>query len=248
MGNLLLLNSFAYHGLDNAVWSLAHELKISLIMPLLAWFVRQRWGFSLAFSFLFSLAAAALPQPAWLTLTLDYRDTIQYIYLFAIGAAIACHADDIQSWADTRNGAWQTWLLLALGSILFFSTSAMMPGDLVGCGAGLIVLFCVSSPAAARALCHPALLWLGRVSFSLYLVHLPVLLTLMYTLHNVAPVWLILIGVLPLSLLVAEAMTKVIERPSMKAARMLANRIDASRQKDRRLATNSPLGSGSVAQ
>ncbi|MEO2169895.1 MAG: acyltransferase family protein, partial [bacterium] len=70
---------------------------------------------------------------------------------------------------------------------------------------------------------------LGRISYSLYLVHFPILLVLAP--HLVVPGWpwlsllAILLGVVTTSLIVGDLAWRVVERPSMHLGRWLAKRI-----------------------
>lgn len=63
--------------------------------------------------------------------------------------------------------------------------------------------------------------WLGRVSFSLYLVHIPILLALQRLFSGrEAPMWSALIG-LPASLMAAEVLFRLAERPAIELSRKL---------------------------
>ena len=62
---------------------------------------------------------------------------------------------------------------------------------------------------------------LGRISYSLYLVHLVILLTLMNVLNGVVSPYWILAGTVGLSLLMAGAFYHYLERPSIWLVRYL---------------------------
>ena len=67
--------------------------------------------------------------------------------------------------------------------------------------------------------------WLGRVSYSLYLTHTVVLLSLVHALHGIVGHEWIVLAVLPLSLVVAGLYWRAVENPSMKLGRYLARRL-----------------------
>ena len=70
-----------------------------------------------------------------------------------------------------------------------------------------------------RVLRHPALRFLGTVSFSLYLVHIPVLAALQHGLHGrLSPAAICAVGVLA-SLLAAWVFYRTVERPAHRLAR-----------------------------
>ena len=70
--------------------------------------------------------------------------------------------------------------------------------------------------------------WLGKISFSLYLVHEPIVVS-MTLLVGPAPFLLVLILALPASLLVAAAFYRLIEVPALRLSRELGRRMQRSR-------------------
>ena len=72
----------------------------------------------------------------------------------------------------------------------------------------------------------PVLQWLGRISYSLYLTHLIVLLTTYYTLGGLMPPQMLslFLGV-PLALVVAELFTRLVDAPSIRLSRRLARLV-----------------------
>ena len=68
----------------------------------------------------------------------------------------------------------------------------------------------------------PALQWLGRVSFSLYLVHVPVALALAYALHGTLPAAAIAALTVVLALPAAAVFYVAVERPSLLLSRRAA--------------------------
>jgi peptidoglycan/LPS O-acetylase OafA/YrhL len=68
--------------------------------------------------------------------------------------------------------------------------------------------------------------WLGRVSFSLYLVHMPILATLTFVLGD-DRWWLVAILTLPLALLAAWGFNRIVERPSHRLARAITGAVSA---------------------
>ena len=70
-----------------------------------------------------------------------------------------------------------------------------------------------------------AMRWLGRRSFSLYLVHEPIVVTVAYLLGATRNAALVLVTGLPVSLLVAEVFGRVCEVPSHRLAQRVGSRF-----------------------
>jgi peptidoglycan/LPS O-acetylase OafA/YrhL len=67
--------------------------------------------------------------------------------------------------------------------------------------------------------------WLGSVSYSLYLLHVPILLVVSLVLYRRVPNGVMLATFLVLSLLAAGAFHRWIELPSIRLGRALANHV-----------------------
>ena len=100
------------------------------------------------------------------------------------------------------------------------AVAAASPSDLgfIAASAALIVL--ARGPGRLpRALAAPALLRLGRISFSLYLVHMPVLAATLHATAGWLPPWAALAAGVPLSLLAAAAFHAAVEAPAQRLSR-----------------------------
>jgi peptidoglycan/LPS O-acetylase OafA/YrhL len=149
--------------------------------------------------------------------------TIRYVTFFVFGILVASRfeflAGAITRYAWSVNYLWLTALLLL--------AVPYTKGYLEFCyalGAFILLTLCVESTRAHRLLRHSALQWLGKVSYSLYLVHLVVLLSAVYLLHDLLPIWAILLLALVGSLLAAELLNRAVELPSNEIGKRLAAR------------------------
>jgi peptidoglycan/LPS O-acetylase OafA/YrhL len=89
------------------------------------------------------------------------------------------------------------------------------------------LVFCaIAAAPVRRALTKPAPQWLGRVSFSLYLTHLPILVVLCYLFGDSNWLLVALVGI-PLSLGVAMVFFRSIEAPSHRLAGRIRSFTDA---------------------
>ena len=72
-------------------------------------------------------------------------------------------------------------------------------------------------------------MWLRQISFSLYLVHAPVLVASMVLLHGILPLWAGLVVGIPASPAAAEVMRRLVEVPSRDLARWAERRLSVPR-------------------
>ena len=113
---------------------------------------------------------------------------------------------------------------------------------LAGLGAAGLVVATLGWRTLASLLESPVAQWLGRTSFSLYLMHVPVLTTLVFALGD-ALWWVAALVGVPASLLAGWAFHRAVERPSHRLARRTGravarrttawDRVPASRAADR---------------
>ena len=216
----------ASYGVNNVLWSLRWELAFSVLLPLfvaVAFLVRRRWLLSLCAAFALSLLGL-----------LTNIDALRYLPVFFVGTLMAVRLDAIREWTRRRlrRPHARLWAIaLVVGSLLllvagWLAQPIAAPGTLPGrvftqlavFGAAGLVLAAIGVPFLRRALDSRPSQWLGRVSFSLYLVHVPVLATLSFLLGD-DKWWLVALVTIPLALLVAWGFHLALERPSCRLAR-----------------------------
>jgi peptidoglycan/LPS O-acetylase OafA/YrhL len=95
-------------------------------------------------------------------------------------------------------------------------------------GAILLLISVIGSRRAQEVLEKRPCLWAGRISYSLYLSHLVVLLTLISIFHRLVPISVILVLMIPLALALAEVLFRSLERPAIALGHLLERRIDSS--------------------
>ena len=213
-------------GAITPLWSLRWELIFSLLLPLFVLMVR-RYDYRLvvAMSLLLSFVGVV-----------GGGDAAKYLSMFALGAALSVAVPGLGVARATldrlpRALTWPGGLLALTGAGLLvvslwwpgaMSTTAGMTAvahvlSLVGI-AGIIVLALVWTPFV-RVLESRALQWTAAVSFSLYLVHEPIIKTAAFAFpHSRVAV---VIGV-AVCFGVAAVFARWIERPIHMAARRIA--------------------------
>jgi peptidoglycan/LPS O-acetylase OafA/YrhL len=233
IGNLLREASIlGYTGrpdVNPPLWSLAWEMWFSLLLPVGVIFAvaTRRW----------TLAWVALLLAASTTGYLVGSEPLMYLPAFGLGALLAANRETLQvrSALLTRTrGGTLVWAMIAvLGPVLLvaywlFRPVLTEPWNAITLamrvpGAALIVATVALWPPVQRMLGGRLLAWLGAISFSLYLVHFPIVVTL-GQLFGPAHWWAGALVSIPLSVLLAQAMYRWVELP----AQTLAHRAGAA--------------------
>jgi peptidoglycan/LPS O-acetylase OafA/YrhL len=235
VGHLIMSDRKDLQQLDNAMWSLTHEMRLSILYPLIAWSVLRNWRIATCVGLITSLAAAYIDNRHYLTIFgLHPAATLQYLFLFTAGAATCLTVDAIRQRIARLHKAWialaSCCSLVAITSPLNNSTVA------IGCGsvAALVLVALAASGQLDVVLLHRIPTWLGRISYSLYLLHLIVLLSLVHLFAGKVPLLIILGATVGLSLALAEVMYRLIERPSINLGKTLAATFSAVSDAGRR--------------
>jgi peptidoglycan/LPS O-acetylase OafA/YrhL len=212
---------------DNVLWSLRWEIIFSVLLPvfvLAAILIRRSWiAFGLA---MVACVALTIGDPV-------HADAAFYLPVFMMGTLMASRLEAIQEWGARRSrrfwiAALSTSLFFMVASQIFsFAASPSSVGggllwSLVGAGAGGIILCAIGFDSVRNFLNAKVSQFLGKISFSLYLIHVPIIATLAFVLGD-AQWWLVGIIGLPLSLGAATVFHKYVEVPSMN----LAHRVGA---------------------
>jgi peptidoglycan/LPS O-acetylase OafA/YrhL len=230
----LMLGQKQYNFVDNPIWSLVHEMRYSLIFPMIMWVVIRMGGWSLAAgSFALSLAAMGALSLAGDNWALD---SLQYAFLFVTGATLAKYRIEITAWYRSLPPSLR--IAIGLTSVLLLSTHGLAHAGIrliralasvaPHIGAVLLLVSVLGSKRVQAVLEAKPCLWAGRVSYSLYLSHVVLLLTLVWVLHRFVSIYVILLAVPPLALVLAGALYKLLEEPAINLGRRLEERIDAA--------------------
>jgi peptidoglycan/LPS O-acetylase OafA/YrhL len=240
-------------GNNPVLWSLTMEVIFSLALPLYIAFVRF------------------LPKLNWLKLALllgllafssHTPESLQFfVPVFGLGVLMAAEYDRIRAWGHRIRSDFHgnsSWWILGVGSLLLLNsrwTTYLMTTDpkrlaimlpLAAClsilGACLAIFMALEGPWR-KVLERPALSWLGTRSFSLYLVHAPIIVSAGVVLgQRVSAITLVALA-LPVSLVVAELFHRAVERPGQyvsRAVERLIGRIRTSRPGTTRPGTTRP--------
>jgi peptidoglycan/LPS O-acetylase OafA/YrhL len=209
-------------------WTLVIELKMSLLVPFLILMTARSSWWLLAFSAAF----------------IGIFDGTIYLVHFAVGIALARHHSRLATLSRRLPLAAKA-AILAVGLLLMtlqhpflelqqgLSSRANLGWMAIGCGAWLFVLS--GSAWADRVLCLPALRFLGRVSYSFFILHVTVLMTatpfVVAGLNRIGVAGLAayaasFVASFALALGFSFVTYSLFEKPAIRAGRSLAGRLE----------------------
>lgn len=234
LGHLAMTGLREHAQINGVIWSLIHEMRISLVLPLLALAFQRSIAAGLAVGFVVSLTGLAtlsvfgqtqfyFPNSIFLGLPMS----MFYLAPFTVGMALS---EIVERYSPKS---------LAAGSLIAFCLSIIIiralglfytgPSDyIVSIAAASVMAFAISSSTISNILRISALQYLGRISYSLYLFHLPTMLILIHCLHGRIGVGWVMIAAVPLVAIVAATAHHLVEAPSIRLSRRVARRCNAA--------------------
>jgi peptidoglycan/LPS O-acetylase OafA/YrhL len=212
---------FGTTSLDSPLWSLRVEVFFSLLLPL------------------YGLGLRSGRLPWWLSsvglLGLNYAGRasghmlIAYLSIFGFGVLLADRRESLHVLVrrlTTR--AWIAFVVIAL--TLLNSTwtpwtlNSLPLAVLNSVGAAMLVTAFVHCPAAVRLGDSRVAQMLGLVSFSLYLIHEPVIVTSAFLLQTTNPLWVATIA-LPGTVILTYALWRCGEKPAIILSRWVGRSV-----------------------
>ncbi|USK73533.1 acyltransferase family protein [Peribacillus frigoritolerans] len=225
--HLLFIGQYNTDAYNNVIWSLVHEMRISIIFPvLIVLFVRKKLIYSLFWqlTLIFSSTLCLYLFGSSVEIT-GILLSFHYSTLFLMGAILAKYRYEL--FAYTLKMKKPVKIVLFLGAIICFMYEGII-GEVeflnnyifrdyvVSFGVCMFIILSVSSKRISTALRSRLLTLLGKISYSLYLYHLISLFSLMYLFYNKLPTGLILIFSFFLSFLLSSVSYLLVEKPCMR--------------------------------
>ena len=196
------------------MWTLAAEMRISLLFPLMSFVVRGR-RISTAFLILVSsfavcplLAAKVIP-------------TFGMIPLFFLGIVLAEYSNSL--WL---RGHWLSWLV---GGWIVYVAAAWLGREvtgilghfyIAGLGSAAVIVAILRSQALSNLLGHSRVAFLGECSYGIYILHFPLILSI-----AMLPIWATPLGITFFLVVFAAALGlsvvlfAIVERPMIEQGR-----------------------------
>jgi peptidoglycan/LPS O-acetylase OafA/YrhL len=232
-GHFLMVGTSRDMQLNPPMWTLVYELRLSLMFPLLVLFCRNT-GLAVAVSLVMLVGSVKLigmlgqvPHPSFAT---DFGTTLLWtahiIPYFVTGILLSKHRAWISLWLRRMPSVLRLGLFGAAFAIFCMPPSfgSAKENILYTIAAALMIVLAIESRGLCGLLESAVPQYLGRISYSLYLVHLPITLVLVPALIDRVPFALLVVIIIAVSLAAASVMHKLIEIPSIKLGHRLARR------------------------
>lgn len=244
IGHATLVGSFDNARYDPVLWSLVHEMRISLVFPLLVLAVVVLGATrSLAGALAVLIAGLALNKAGVrLGHPSDYFSTLYYVVCFVAGILLAQHRHAVVARFARLTSVARAALLIA-GVLLYTYPSWMDPAWLphahrhhvddilaVTLGGCVFLAWALGSEPLAHFLRGRLPQFLGRISYSLYLVHAIVLLALAHALQGTMPIGAIIALMWIVAVPLAALSQRWVELPAIGLGKRLAAGLDERRR------------------
>lgn len=244
--HIFMIGTYNTLAFDPVIWSLIHEFRISLIFPLLMYFmVKYDWKKILTVGLVISIVSIGFTSyyDERVDLLSSPIISFHYVLMFIVGAILAKHREDLVTKINSQKFKTHIFLLL-IGAFLYsyaINISANTIGYfvdvtivefvadwLITIGGSIFILIAISSSKLFSFLNKRPLLHIGKLSYSFYLYHLPVLLIVYSLVGYSIPIWISIVTSLILSFIISQLGYHYIEQPSI----ILSKRTTFSRNKN----------------
>ncbi len=240
--HILLIGTFTSN-LNNVVWSLVHEMRISLVFPIIMFIlVKVNLKDGIRFAILLSIISIILSYYSDVPFSgTEIYYSIHCTSLFIVGALLAKNKEKILK-RFSKFSTKQKIPLFLSGMILYlyahpsFVINMLIPDFnpyfravidtwVTSLGASILIVFAISPGLFSKLLNNRFVNYIGKTSYSLYLTHLAVLFTCIHFLNNVIPMWGICLVVILGTLILSSIMYHLVEKPAIKVGKYFAKPV-----------------------
>lgn len=229
--HVLLILPFHTGAIVPIIWTLIYEMRISFLMPMI-YLANSRFGWKICLLFAFLLTGLSLIGEHKATLSLldesyvgSWSMTLHYAAMFVVGSILATQRRKILAFFSAHKLAN---IVGVLGLVFYFEAGDIAAklhhegflGDwIIALGSSGIITSSLIPSIVSKCTELSFSRLLGKISYSLYLIHMVVFLSAFHFLTGITPnIWIIpiaLVSVIPCALLCYYC----IEQPSIRLSR-----------------------------
>ncbi|MGN8232278.1 acyltransferase family protein [Priestia flexa] len=231
--HLFLIGGFNTDAYNPVIWTLSHEMRISIIFPLILVFILKfNWKYSLGLGLFFSCFGSLLHLKFGLNkVDFTYFLSIHYVFMFIIGAVLAKHKDFLIN--NFRNIPKAIRIVFLISGLLLYTYSSWFFPNIeilhnrtleewaTSLGCAILIIVALGSSLISSVLKANFFRFLGKISYSLYLIHFMVLFTLINVFYDKTPMWSLWFLTVIISITLATASYYFIEIPSVNLGKRL---------------------------
>ncbi|MGR6546267.1 acyltransferase family protein [Paenibacillus tundrae] len=235
IGHILFIGNYNYDAFMGIVWSLTHEMRISIIFPILMIFflTRTHWLSALSVALVFTSIASYLylhhPYFDNALYLINFYSSIHYISMFMLGALLAKHRQEITRFF-VRISTINKIATLMIGLMLYINLANQLQpisefiSDWVSAlGASIFIITSLSFKKLSGFLLLRPIQFIGKISYSLYLTHIIVLFLLLKH-YEMFPTHVLSLIAICFSIISATIMHYTVEVPSIYLGKFLTKR------------------------
>ncbi|WP_058302893.1 acyltransferase family protein [Gorillibacterium timonense] len=248
VNHFFVLGEFNTMRLNPVIWSLIHELRISILFPFLMLLVlktgwKKNLALVLSIPLLYFLSYYVCLKVFSYDLTIfrggysSYSLTPHYMAFFLLGALLARYKDHIRIIYNKLNLLLRS-ILFVFGFVSYLYVWLILPNNnmlhifimndwMIALGCVVFIVFGLNSRVMSRILLFKPIHFVGKISYSIYLYHMIVILTLTYALNHVVPIEISLTISFVVTFVVATLMYYLVELPAIKLGKRLTKKNEA---------------------
>jgi peptidoglycan/LPS O-acetylase OafA/YrhL len=239
--HLIFLGEYNTQSFDPPIWSLVQEMRISLIFPMMCALVlklRQPYSLVCAVSIsCMSIIAGSQATPQdWLQ---PVFTTVHYAMLFVVGIYLAQQRENISK-IFRRYSRYEKTVIAVLSALLYvygglagkefahryaFPELDHLADWLTALGAAGIIILSLNSENCSRIMLWGPIRLVGKMSYSIYLLHFIVLLTFFHLFYGRLPLLAIFAICFAVVIAFSYVFYRFVEKPSIQLGRRISGRF-----------------------